>query len=348
MKTSSSGAMRTAAARRSARSEGPASADRPARVAFVDDDPDLLAAMRRALSRLHLSWEISFFSDPRQALASLVADPVDVLVADIRMPGLNGIELAAAVAERQPRTATIVLSGSTDFDLAISSINVGRIFRYLVKPCPPPVLVAAIDAALRDRAGPSAPAMDGVSAKAAIDQMKCGVIVLGPRGQVLFTNQRAGTLLSRRDGIMVENTGICRASSAEGTQRLHAAIRTARDEGTADAVSIETRDHGVLRVVVRPREPESTEDETLICLYLFADDDDPAVDPNLLRGMFGLTPSESRLAANLASGQSLESAAESEGWTLNSAKTYLKAVFGKVGVSRQADLVRVILRNAGQ
>jgi DNA-binding CsgD family transcriptional regulator len=64
--------------------------------------------------------------------------------------------------------------------------------------------------------------------------------------------------------------------------------------------------------------------------------------------MFGLTPAESRLAAALASGLALEAAAQAEGWTLNSAKTYLKSVFGKLGVSRQADLVRVVLTSTGR
>jgi len=99
---------------------------------------------------------------------------------------------------------------------------------------------------------------------------------------------------------------------------------------------------------VRPRADDVTAGGALICLYLFAADDDPAVDPNLLRGMFGLTPSESRLAAALASGLALEAAAQAEGWTLNSAKTYLKSVFGKLGVSRQADLVRVVLTSTGR
>jgi DNA-binding NarL/FixJ family response regulator len=321
---------------------------RPPRVAFVDDEQDLLAGLRRALRRLDLGWEVSFHNDPAAALAALTADPVDVVVADIRMPGMNGIELTAALATACPQTISIVLSGSTDFDLAISSINVGRIFRYLVKPCPAPALVEAIQAALRSRGEAASVPVEQMSAKAAIDMLACGVIVLGERGQVLFTNQRAGALLARRDGILVENTGICRASGAEGTRLLHTAIRLARDTGASDALTIETRDHGALRVVVRPRADDVTAGGALICLYLFAADDDPAVDPNLLRGMFGLTPSESRLAAALASGLALEAAAQAEGWTLNSAKTYLKSVFGKLGVSRQADLVRVVLTSTGR
>ena len=131
---------------------------------------------------------------------------------------LAGLRRSAALARECPQTISIVLSGSTDFDLAISSINVGRIFRYLVKPCPAPALVEAVQAALRSREDTPSTPVGEMSAKAAIDMLKCGVIVLGERGQVLFTNQRAGALLARRDGVLVENTGICRASSARQTR----------------------------------------------------------------------------------------------------------------------------------
>ena len=81
---------------------------------------------------------------------------------------------------------------------------------------------------------------------------------------------------------------------------------------------------------------------------MFAADDDPGIDPRLLCGMFGLTSSESRLAAALANGQTVEMAADAQGWTQSSAKTYLRNIFNKVGVTRQAELVRLILRNAGR
>lgn len=314
------------------------------RVALIDDDVDLLAGLRRALRGLTPGWEISFHSQPLQALAALRQQPCDVAVVDIRMPELNGVQLAAALAEDCPQTLCIVLSGSTDFDLAVNSINVGRIFRYLVKPCPTPVLVDAISAALAHRAGTSQAASQGeMSARVAIDQMRCGVVVVGPRGQVLFTNQRAGSLLSRRDGVLVDNAGICRGSSAEETNRLHVAIRDARDQGLAGALSLQTQRHGVLRVVVRPGRPDLGTSGQSICLYLFAEDDSFGADPQLLRGMFGLTASESRLAAALAEGLSLEDAAAAEGWTVNSARSYLRTIFQKMGVSRQADLVRMVL-----
>jgi DNA-binding NarL/FixJ family response regulator len=317
------------------------------RVAFVDDDPDLLAGLRRALRPLKLGWDDAYYSDPLVAVAALRKAPVDVAVLDMRMPGMNGAVLAGILAAECPRTLSIVLSGSTDFDLAISSINVGRIFRYLLKPCPTTVLVGVVKDALRASSATASDTGLNGFAKVAIDHLSMGVIVLGARGQVLFTNQRAGNLLARGDDILVGSSGVCHASTAEDTRRLHKAVRAARDSKVPDALILNSHSHKPLRVIVRPGEIEDGA-EAAVCLYLFTDDDRPNVDPQLLRSIFGLTTSESRLAAALAGGLSLEAAARAEGWTLNSARSYLKAVFSKVGVSRQADLVRVVLTSTGR
>lgn len=319
-------------------------------VAFVDDDPDVLRGLRRSLRALHGRWAIAYHDDPARALEALRTDPVDVAVVDIRMPGLDGITLAATLAADCPGTRTIVLSGSTDFDVARSSINVGRVFRYLVKPCPTPDLVAAVEAALLDRAHDRQDDREGDRRRAApvaIERRAHGIVVLDPEGRVRAANPRGEALLARRDGLVVDPAGACRAVRAADTEVLHRAIRAAREAGTAEALTVQTDRHGPLRIVARPADGAADGDGPGVALHLFAADDEPTVDPHLLRGLFGLTDSESRLAAALASGRSLEDAAGAEGWTLNSAKTYLKAVFQKVGVSRQAELVRVVLRNTG-
>ena len=90
---------------------------RRARVAFVDDDADLLAGLRRALRRSGLDWDMSFHGDPRAALAALLADPADVVVADIRMPGLNGIDLAAAMLSLMIRKELAQVTGVSQQEL---------------------------------------------------------------------------------------------------------------------------------------------------------------------------------------------------------------------------------------
>ena len=90
-------------------------------------------------------------------------------------------------------------------------------------------------------------------------------------------------------------------------------------------------------LVSRPDEGER------VLLFVTDPEMRPEVAPDLVRRLFGLTESESRLASAIASGDSIDGAAESMGVTVSTARTYLKQVFAKTGTSRQGDLVRMVL-----
>lgn len=326
------------------------------RIAFVDDDPRVLNGLRRALRGRTDDWSLSFHDDPVAALAAFRADPPMVAVLDIRMPHLDGIALAKAIREQAPGTVCIILSGSTEFDVAIASINEGHVFRFYVKPCEPEVLVDGIRDALNSRRrrsadAPGSPLMagkaDGAAAqdvsKATLDLIPYGVIVLNAEGRALFSNTRAGALLSSRSGLLLDAGGQCRAWRAEDTDRLHGAIRRALEEGQTTALTLENAESTPLRVTVQPYDGAAGGSVRPVCLFLFSEDQARPPAPALLMEMFGLTVSESRLAAALAQGLALEEAAAECGVTKSSARTYLKSIFAKLGVSRQAELVRTIL-----
>jgi response regulator RpfG family c-di-GMP phosphodiesterase len=116
------------------------------RVLFVDDDPRLLAAVTRIL---HSSpFDIRTASDGWTALESVEKDgPYAVIVSDLRMPGMGGVELLQQVGELAPDTVRMLLTGQADLESAIGAINDGRIFRFITKPCPAVALQAAMRAA---------------------------------------------------------------------------------------------------------------------------------------------------------------------------------------------------------
>jgi HD-like signal output (HDOD) protein len=120
-----------------------------ARVLFVDDEPHVLAGLRRRLSRQRNVWEMSFAGGGAEALAMLAEQPVDVVVTDMRMPGMDGAQLLAEVLRRYPATARIVLSGHAGLESIIAAI--GPTQQYLAKPCDTDVLVEAIGGVLRIR-----------------------------------------------------------------------------------------------------------------------------------------------------------------------------------------------------
>ena len=102
-----------------------------ARVLFVDDEPRVLTTMRM-LFRAH--YEVYFAEGGTQALELLRKQPVDVVVSDQRMPGMSGIELLRAARDLNPNAMRILLTGYSDLNAIIGSINEGEIFRFVNKP----------------------------------------------------------------------------------------------------------------------------------------------------------------------------------------------------------------------
>jgi len=117
-----------------------------ARVLFVDDEPSLLAALRRMLFGQRDRWSLAFASGGHEALDLLAREPADVVVTDMRMPGMDGVTLLREVERLYPRTQRIVLSGYAEAEATASALGVAR--QFLTKPCAPESLIHAIDQAL--------------------------------------------------------------------------------------------------------------------------------------------------------------------------------------------------------
>lgn len=119
------------------------------KILFVDDEENVLRGLGRTLRARRELWDMRFASSGRQALELLALDPADVVVSDMRMPGMNGAELLAAVQKRYPSTVRIVLSGFADREAILKTI--GPSHRYLAKPATDEVLVTAIESSLQLR-----------------------------------------------------------------------------------------------------------------------------------------------------------------------------------------------------
>lgn len=116
-------------------------------VLVVDDDPVVLGVYERALRG---SAEVTAVDNPRDAFAELFTRGVEyaVVVADMHMPVLSGLQLLVEVGRRAPDTFRIMITSSEDQKTAVDAVNSGRVFRFLPKPCRPDVLKAAVLAAL--------------------------------------------------------------------------------------------------------------------------------------------------------------------------------------------------------
>ncbi|TWU62040.1 MULTISPECIES: response regulator [Crateriforma] len=116
------------------------------RVLLVDDDPNVLQGFKRNL-RKH--YELSLAVGPHEALATIRNEgPFAVVVSDMQMPEISGVELLARVRELHEQTVRVMLTGNADQKTAVDAVNEGCIFRFLGKPCPPEVLAKTLDSAL--------------------------------------------------------------------------------------------------------------------------------------------------------------------------------------------------------
>lgn len=117
------------------------------KVLLIDDDANLLSALRR---QLHGRYALMTADSGARALETLEQDPsIAVVVCDMRMPGMTGVETLEAFAKRAPTTTRIMLTGNADQDCAVEAVNKGHIYRFLNKPCATEDLCLAIDAGLR-------------------------------------------------------------------------------------------------------------------------------------------------------------------------------------------------------
>lgn len=118
------------------------------RILLVDDEERVLSALRR---RLRTEFDVVTATSGARALEHLERDPdIAVIVADMQMPGMNGVALLKAARERVPHVRRLMLTGNADLETAMAAINEGKVDRFLRKPCEATVLGAAISRALAE------------------------------------------------------------------------------------------------------------------------------------------------------------------------------------------------------
>lgn len=103
------------------------------RILFVDDDIKILDGIRRMLHGDRNRWDMQFADGGEAALQACEAGSFDVVISDMRMPGMDGATLLGHIRDRFPNSARIVLSGYAEMALATRAVSVAH--RFLAKPC---------------------------------------------------------------------------------------------------------------------------------------------------------------------------------------------------------------------
>ena len=116
------------------------------KILFVDDDENVLMGYRR---QLHKQFAVDTALGGEYGLSMIASQvPYAVIVADMRMPGMDGILFLSKVKEKCPDSVRVMLTGNADQQTAINAINEGNIFRFLTKPCPHETMVKTLAAGI--------------------------------------------------------------------------------------------------------------------------------------------------------------------------------------------------------
>jgi len=116
------------------------------KILLVDDEPNVLAAFQR---NLRGRFAIDTATSGAEALAKIERNgPYAVVVADMQMPEMTGLDLLVQVEARNPDTVRIMLTGNAQQKTAVDAVNRGHVFRFLNKPCPVELLAQTLQAAI--------------------------------------------------------------------------------------------------------------------------------------------------------------------------------------------------------
>jgi HD-like signal output (HDOD) protein len=103
------------------------------RILFVDDEPSMLRVLKMALRSMNNLWEMEFANSGEDAMVLIETKVFDVVVTDMRMPGMNGAQLLNHVLRKHPHTVRIILSGYSDLSEVVNCV--GLTHQFLEKPC---------------------------------------------------------------------------------------------------------------------------------------------------------------------------------------------------------------------
>ncbi len=114
------------------------------RVLLVDDEAFVLEALERSMFELDEDvWEVVCERDSRKAAQMLRSERFDIVISDMRMPGIDGASLLTIARDHQPSSLRVVLSGQSDREAALRAVPVAH--RFLAKPCQPGALIDLIE-----------------------------------------------------------------------------------------------------------------------------------------------------------------------------------------------------------
>ncbi len=116
------------------------------RILFIDDDKNFLSGIHRSLFR---RFDVTVVDSPIEGLELMDNEHFSVVISDLKMPQMGGIEFLSQIRLRHPDTVRVLFTGFSDQQTAIDAVNHGEIFRFLTKPCNLELLIRVLQDSIR-------------------------------------------------------------------------------------------------------------------------------------------------------------------------------------------------------
>lgn len=320
-------------------------------VLVVEDDPEVRCLLEREVA--DLGHPVTACGTAERALEALEEQRFAVVITDIRMPGMDGVELTRTIKERWPESEVIIITGFASVDSASRAVRLGAA-DYLTKPFGDlrrigDSLALALERHQRHRA--TMARIDQLEAHREtladlLDRLPMGVLLINGAGKVLMANGVGAAILAQRDGLSTNHRGQLAAGELRGV--IARASRVGGDGARVGGAATLRRPSGAapLSLLVLPLADPARdvgEDQPAAALFVSDPDRRPGTAEELLCRLYGLTPTEARIAAILMQGRSAEDAASELAISINTARTHLKHLFSKTCTTRQGDLISLLL-----
>ena len=113
------------------------------KILFVDDEENVLSALKRQFRK---QYDVSTAVSGAEGLQKIVKEgPFAVIISDMQMPEMNGIQFLQVAQQMAPDSVRLMLTGNADQQTAVDAVNKGCVFSFYTKPCTPEVMSQAIE-----------------------------------------------------------------------------------------------------------------------------------------------------------------------------------------------------------
>jgi len=300
-------------------------------IVFVDDDKNIIDSLRRSFRKLESEWNIVYLDSAKSALIECCTDKPHILVTDLKMPIMSGIDLIRDLNENSRNTCCIVLTGTADLSVATNLMNTSNIFRFYIKPCAPIIIEEGIrEAILYINSKEYKNKQINLSiGDDFTNSFPIGLVSVNKEHSIIYQNRSASTILSEKDGLFVGLNNTLNAISAATNKKLHNTIDgvlSNTGDGDINAISIDRPSFKPsFKLIVSKINKNSI---NLSQAMIFISDPERNKFPNaaLLQQLYELTPSESKLVEALVKGYPVDKIGEIMGLREASVRTYIKRI----------------------